>query len=83
MPVNTSTVQFWIRDNTLHIYNPESKTGRIQVFTALGQPVLNAELSRETRQQINLDVVGGYYVVRIIGNDFIENNKNICAEIIW
>jgi hypothetical protein len=70
-----STIQVYSHGNTIHVYNPEEKTGHVRVFTTLGQSVLSTELTEDTRQQIKLDVVGGYYVVRIMGNDFIENTK--------
>ncbi len=75
LEANTGLLQYWTKDKRLQVYNPELKSGHIQIFTALGQPVSNALLKKETHQQFQLDVSTGYYLVKIAGEDFFESGK--------
>jgi hypothetical protein len=74
-----SNIQFWGRDQTLHIYNPESKTGQIGVFTVMGQSLIRTTLSGSINQSVKLDVPAGFYAVRIISENKIISEK-ICIK---
>lgn len=70
-----SYIQCWAKDNNLYIINPESKTGKIQVFTVLGQAVLNTKLTCDAKQEITLHVPSGFYLVTILSENYMTSRK--------
>lgn len=73
--IGRSNFTLWNKENTLHILNPNSKTGHIQIFNMLGQSIMQVEMTSDTHLEYKLEVDKGYYVLRIIGDDFVENAK--------
>ena len=72
-----STIQVYSHGNTIHVYNPEEKTGRITVFDMMGQSLITTPLTGSIKQSVNLQSPSGFYIVRIH-----SENKMISKKVI-
>ena len=70
-----SNIQTWAANKTIHILNPENQLGEIRILNMFGQQVAQARLSGDTKQQIQLNVPTGCYLINIISEDRVVTRK--------
>ena len=74
-PQNQSNIQTWAANNTIHILNPENLQGEIRILNLFGQQVAQAKLTGDTKQQIQLNVPTGCYLVNVISEKGVVTRK--------
>ena len=70
-----SNIQAWAANNTIHILNPENSKGEIRILNMFGQQVAQAKLSGDTKQEIQLNVPTGCYLVNVVSEDRVVTKK--------
>jgi len=70
----TADIRFYVYDNKLYIIDKELKSGTIQLFNMLGQPVMEKQYT-EAVNAIDLNLSEGYYIVRIITDKMAMSGK--------
>ena len=68
-------IQAWAFNKTIHILNPENRKGEIRVVNLFGQQVAQAKLNGDTKQEIQLNVPTGCYLVNVISEDIAVTRK--------
>jgi len=74
-PTSQSNIQAWSANKTIHILNPENRKGEIRVLNLFGQEVAQARLTGDTKQEIQLNVPAGYYLVNVISDKEVATRK--------
>ena len=72
-----SNIQTWAANNTIHILNPENRKGEIRILNLFGQQVAQARLTGDTKQQIQLNVPTGCYLVNVMSEERVVTRKVI------
>ena len=70
-----SNIQTWASNKTIHIVNPENSRGEIRVLNLFGQQVAQAKLTGDTKQQIQLNVPTGCYLVNVVSEEGVVTRK--------
>ena len=76
----TNTIRTYSSNNTIHILNPENKRGEIRILNLFGQKVAQAKLNGDTKQQIQLHVPSGCYLVNVMSNKEIVTKKVVIRQ---
>ena len=74
-PQTQSNIQTWAANNTIHILNPENQIGEIRVLNLFGQQVAQTKLSGDTKQEIQLNVPTGCYLVCVVSEEGVVTRK--------
>ena len=76
-PQNQSNIQTWASNNTIHILNPENRKGEIRILNMFGQQIAHTKLNGNTKQEIQLNVPSGCYLVNVISEEGVVTRKVI------
>lgn len=61
----------------LHVYNPESRTGQVNLINLTGQRIASFELNGDMHQihSLNCNITPGYYIAQLKGTYFLFSMK--------
>ena len=59
-----SPIQIYSSGNSIHLFNPDGKSFKVEIYDLLGKNVYSADFQKE-RQSVQLQEAIGYYVVKV------------------
>ncbi|NQV01215.1 MAG: T9SS type A sorting domain-containing protein [Bacteroidia bacterium] len=70
-----SAIRIYSADETIYVNVPVEINGTVFVYDMLGKEILSKSLISNSLNKINPDVPGGYYLVKVVGNNEAVSGK--------
>jgi hypothetical protein len=70
-----SSIKIYSSEKTVYVNIPSALTGQIVVYDLLGKEITRKQIESSMLNTLPLDVIQGYYLVKVFGNTAITSGK--------